>query len=237
MTGHDSPPIPIWLALLPAAAYFLAIGGCHLRRRPAALAGGWDGLALALAVAAAVVVGPFDLLVPPALDGIVRAGLGLVCFVLAALCIHLATRPRLVIYNVTLEQVRPIVAEVATSLDPLARWAGETVALPGREVQVHLDGRGGMRSVSLVAIGNRTASEGWAEFSRRTRRAVRQLRVRPSPWAPLFLAAGCCLAAIAAGIGGCSGDRPSGPAAVSEHPRPHPAPGVRHAGPRRSVRT
>lgn len=226
MMGHDLPLIPIWLALAPPAVYFLAIGVCHLRRRPAAIAGGWDGLVLALAVVAAVVAGPFDLLLPPALDRVVRGGLGLISFVLAALCVHLATRPRLVIYNATLEQVRPIVAEVAAALDPAARWAGETVALPGRDVQVHLDGRSGMRSVSLVAIGSRTGSEGWAEFSRRTRRAVRQLRVRPSPWAPLFLAAGCCLGAVGAGVGGCSRPRPSEPAAESARPRSHPAPGV-----------
>lgn len=188
--------MPIWPALLPPAVYLIAIGLLHLRRRPSAVAGGWDATAVALAVAAAVIVGPLDLLLPAA--GAWRWGLGLACFALVAVTVQLAMRPRLIVYNVSLEQLRPIVAQVATALDPAARWAGETVALPGRDVQVHLDGRGGMRSVSLVTLGSRTSPEGWAEFSRRTRRAVRQLRVRPSPWSALFLVAGGALIAVAA---------------------------------------
>jgi len=149
-----------------------------------------------------------------------------------ALMLLLAARPRLVVYNITLEQLRPVVAEIVAALDPTARWAGETVALPGRGIQVHLDGRGGMRSVSVVALGSRTSAEGWGEFSRRLRQAIRGLRVRPSPWAAVFGCGGCGLLAAAA-ILAClpAGRDPAAPAPSS----PPPASGARHAPAGRSV--
>jgi hypothetical protein len=230
--------MPIWPALLPPATYLIAIGLLHLRRRPAAVAGGWDAAAVALAAAAAVIVGPLDLLLPSSVTGAWRWGLGLACFALVAVTVQLATRPRLIVYNVSLEQLRPIVAQVATALDPAARWAGETVALPGRDVQVHLDGRGGMRSVSLVTLGSRTSPEGWADFSRRTRRAVRQLRVRPSPWAGPFLAAGAALvaAAVAAAWWSVAIPLPARPADTpSSLLPPSASTGAHHAGSRRPL--
>lgn len=230
--------MPIWPALLPPAAYLIVIGLLHLRRRPSAVAGGWDAAAVALAAASAVIVGPLDLLLPSSVAGAWRWGLGLACFALVAVTVQLATRPRLIVYNVSLEQLRPIVAQVATALDPAARWAGETVALPGRDVQVHLDGRGGMRSVSLVTLGSRTSPEGWAEFSRRTRRAVRQLRVRSSPWAAPFLAAGGALIAVAAAALWWSAVIPP-PGRPADMPSsllaPSASTGAHHAGSRRSL--
>jgi len=144
----------------------------------------------------------------------------------------LAARPRLVVYNITPEQLRPLVAEVVTTLDPTARWAGETVALPGRGIQVHLDGRGGMRSVSLVALGGRTSAEGWAEFSRRLRQAIRGLRVRTSPWAVVFGGCGCGLLAAAAVLALLPVFQAR---AATPAPSPPPASGVRHAPACRSL--
>ena len=190
--------LPLWPALVPPAVWLFAIAARHLRRRPTVVSGGWDLGLLAAALAGLAVVGPLELLQPPGLRGPWRLVLPLVlCALVAALAI-LASRPRLVVYNVSPEQIRPVVAQVAAALDPAARWAGETVALPGREVQVHLDGRGGMRSVSLVAVGTRTSPEGWAEFARRVRAAVRRVRVRKSPWAAVFIGLACGFLAAAA---------------------------------------
>lgn len=115
---------PIWPALVPLAAYFLAIGLLHLRRRPSALAGGWDAVGVSGAVAAAVVLGPIDLLLPASIVGAWRWVLAIGCFFLLVVTVQLASRPRLVVYNVSIEQLRPIVARVATALDPLALGRG-----------------------------------------------------------------------------------------------------------------
>lgn len=232
MTTWSFAAVPLWAAILPAAAYLLMLAGLHLRRRPSAMAGSSDLLLLAAGTAGLAVAGPLALL-QPVVGGTVWAALMLllgVGLVFAALL--LAARPRLVVYNITLEQLRPVVAEIVATLDPTARWAGETVALPGRGIQVHLDGRGGMRSVSVVALGGRTSAEGWAEFSRRLRQALRGLRVRSSPWAAVFGCCGCGLLAAAVTLA-ClsSGLDPAAPSTSS----PPPASGAHHDPPGRSL--
>lgn len=196
MTFPATPPL--WPALVPPGLYLVVIAIRHLRRRPTAVSGAADVALLAAALAGLVLVGPMELLQPAGVRGPWRAVLSLVLVVLAAALALLASRPRLVVYNVSLEQLRPVVARVATTLDPSARWAGETVALPAREVQVHLDARGAMRSVSLVAVGSRSSPESWADFTRGVRAAVRRVRVRANPWAAAFAAAGVAFLAAAA---------------------------------------
>jgi hypothetical protein len=217
MNPSSFASLPLWLACLPAGLYLLGIATLHLRRRPVAV----TGLAIA---------GPLELLQPVAVRGPWRLLLPAVLLALLVALAVLAARPRLVVYNISLDQLRPVVAEIASGIDAGARWAGETVALPGRDVQVHLDGRGGMRSVSLVAIGSRTSPEAWSEFSRRVRRAVRGLRVRRSPWGAVLAVLGLAVLAGSLWIA----LRPVGPA---PHPSNDPpsTPGVSHAGSRRPV--
>lgn len=155
------------------------------------------GARWALAVSGLAMVGPLALLMP------VTGGSPWSWPVLAflfALCVAvsvLVSRPRMVVYNITVEQFRPLVAEVVSSLDPKARWAGENAALPERGFQVHIEGNGSLRTVSVVNVGERSSPEGWGEFTRRLRRAVRGLPVRRSPWGGLFAVLGCGLIAAA----------------------------------------
>ena len=189
--------VPLWAALLPVAAYLVAVGCLHLRRRPVALSGHVDVALLTLGIAGMVIAGPLALLQPGAGTSAWTTAVLLLGFAVVVAGAVLAARPRMVIYNVGLDQMRPVVASVAASLDPTARWAGETAALPARGLQVHLDERGPARTVSVIAAG-RTSAEAWAEFSRRLRRAIRTIRVRPSPWAWAFLTAGFAVALASA---------------------------------------
>lgn len=184
----DAPPL--WAALVPPGLYLVVIAARHLGRRPTAVSGAAEVALLAAALAGLVLVGPMELLQPAGVRGPWRAVLSVVLVALAAALALLATRPRLVVYNVSLEQIRPVIAQVATMLDPSARWAGETVALPARDLQVHLDARGSMRSVSLVAVGTRSSPESWTEFTRGVRAAVRRVPVRANPWAAVFAGLG-----------------------------------------------
>jgi hypothetical protein len=171
-------------------------------------------------------------------------------FVLCVAVCVLVSRPRMVVYNITVEQFRPLVAEVVSSLDPKARWAGESAALPDRGFQLHIEGNGALRTVSIVNVGERSSAEGWGEFTRRLRRAVRGLRVRRSPWGALFACLGCgllvaatCLAIgpswLPSALTGVPTQRPSArpsaaPAAVPPLVPPTP-PGATDASPHRSV--
>lgn len=240
----DLTSLPLWIALVPLAIYLLVIATFHVRSCPTAVPGHWDLVLLALTVAGLGLGGPLALLQPAGVAGAWRWAVPLVTLALMVAVAMLASRPRLVIYNATGEHVRPIVAAVATELDPGARWAGETVALPDRGVQVHLDAAGGMRTVSLVAVGSRTSPEAWAEFSRRIRREVATLRVRASPWAAVFtaLAAGVLVLALWLAWRPFPPDssRPDSPAAVpAARPLPASLPLSEdvHADPRRPVGT
>lgn len=190
--------LPLGAAFLPLGLYLLALGWVHLRDRPLAIAGVWDGILLGASLVGLVTIGPIALVRPAAGSSAWSWPMLLLVFCLVvALCV-LVSRPRLIVYNITVEQIRPLVAEVATDLDPQVRWAGETVALPNRGFQVHLDGDGALRTVSLIAVGRRSAHEGWSEFSRRMRRTTRGLRVKASPWGAVCAALGAGLILLSA---------------------------------------
>jgi len=199
MTTSLHSPAP-WIALLPLGCYLLVLAWAHLRRQPLAVSGVFDGVMLAAAVSGLAVVGPLALLVP--VTGGSPWSWPVLAFLFAlcvAVCV-LVSRPRLVVYNITVEQFRPLVAEIVSSLDPKARWAGESAALPDRGFQLHIEGNGPLRTVSVVNVGERSSPEGWGEFTRRLRRGVRGLRVRRSPWGPLFACLGCGLLTAALGL-------------------------------------
>ena len=244
MTTSVHSPAP-WIALMPLGCYLLGLAWAHLRRRPLAVSGVFDGVMLAVAVSGLAVVGPLALLVP--VTGGSPWSWPVLAFLFAlcvAVCV-LVSRPRMVVYNINVEQFRPLVAEVVSSLDPKARWAGESAALPGRGFQLHIEGNGPLRTVSVVNVGERSSPEGWGEFTRRLRRAVRGLRVRRSPWGGLFACLGCgsLVAATWLAIGppgwspfmdGSPAARPSEP--PSSVPSPSaPPPGATDASSRRSV--
>ncbi|MFM7207324.1 MAG: hypothetical protein ACKO4T_11735 [Planctomycetaceae bacterium] len=188
--------VPLWAALLPLAAYLALIGGLNLRRRPVVLSGQADVALLACGLTGLVIAGPLAMIQPAAGMSAWTAVALLLAFALAVSFAMLAARPRMVVYNIGLDQMRPLVAAVVTALDPSARWAGETAALPARDLQVHLDDRGPARTVSVIAAG-RASAETWAEFSRRLRRTTRATRVSPNPWAWVFLAAAVGLTVFA----------------------------------------
>ena len=238
MTTSLHSPAP-WIALLPLALYLLGLAWAHLRRRPLAVSGVFDVAMLAAGVSGLAVVGPLALLVPVTggspWSWPVLAFLFVLC---VAICV-LVSRPRMVVYNITVEQFRPLVAEVVSALDPKARWAGESAALPDRGFQLHIEGNGPLRTVSIVNVGERSSAEGWGEFTRRLRRAVRLLRVRRSPWGSLFAALGGGLIVLAAWLALAPSSWPwavtgSPPAAAPTSPVT-PLPGATDATSRRSV--
>jgi len=191
--------IPLWAAVLPLGVYLAVLGCLHLRRRPTLLGGGQDLMLLALAVSGLVMAGPLALL-QPALGATPWAtGMLLLLFTLAVAVGILATRPRVVIYNMTVEQLRPILADVSSSLDVSSRWAGESVALPTRGLQVLMDGHGLAKSVSVVVVGSPTSAEAWTEFARRLRHAVSSLRVRRNAWGGTLVAVGLAIVTLAIG--------------------------------------
>ena len=185
--------LPFWIALVPLGVYCCVMGGLQLRHRPLVISAAWDSALLGLALSGLVAVGPLAA-IQPLLGGSPWGEIILLLLyaLVVAVCILFA-RPRLLIYNATVEQIRPLVAQNAAAVDPVVRWAGESVALPTLGLQAHVEGNGSLRTVSIVVLQSCEASEAWIDLSRRLRRMCRRLRVQPSPVGVIMLIVGCGL--------------------------------------------
>ena len=174
------------LALGPVAIYMLLLGVINLVRRPLVVSGGRDAAALGLAVSGLIFVGPTALLFPQSIAAhfgptgtkylwLMSVGLMAICLVTLLLIL----RPRLIIYNISVDQFRPILAEVVERIDADPRWAGDCLFLPGLGVQLHLESFGWMRNISLVSSGPKQDYQGWSRLEVELATALRGIEV---PW-------------------------------------------------------
>jgi hypothetical protein len=192
-------PLRLAIAVVPIAAYGLLLGLINLRRRPFLTSGGCDLLALGLALSGLMLIGPMELFRP---DSATRSfgnyiWLFLLLFYwLWLLLAMLVSRPRLVIYNISADELHPILAEAAARLDPAARWAGDQLALPGLGLQLHLDRFDLMRNVSLISSGGRQNIDGWRRLSSEMTQRLRTIRVKSNPRSAGFLLVSITLLAV-----------------------------------------
>ena len=157
-------PFRLYLAFGPVAIYLLLLGVVNLGRRPLLVSGGRDAAALALAVSGLVIVGPIELFFP--FDAAIKLGtvvwvllLGL--YFLCVLLWLLSLRPRLIVYNISIDKLRPVLADVVQQLDADAHWAGDGLVLHGLNVQLYIDDFAPLRAVSLISAGGRQSRAGW----------------------------------------------------------------------------
>jgi hypothetical protein len=144
--------------------YLLLLGAINLSRRPLLVSGVRDAASLALAVSGLIVIGPMDLFYPFAAEKWFGPHVWLMLLALYALVVVLwllLLRPRLVIYNISADKLRPILADLVNRLDPEARWAGDGLAIPGLGVQLYMDSFAALRSVSLISAGGNQDHSGW----------------------------------------------------------------------------
>ncbi|MBN2584050.1 MAG: hypothetical protein JXL80_13375 [Planctomycetes bacterium] len=192
-------PFRFCLALGPVAIYVLLLGAINFSRRPLLVPGTRDAAALGLAVSGFLIVGPIELFFPDAAAVRFEAFVWLLLLALYALClllILLLLRPRLIIYNISADQVRSILAELVEQLDPNARWAGDTLALPGLGVQLHVDYVAAMRNVSLSSVGPHQNHAGWRRLETALAPALSQVEVRRNPGGAGLLGAGVLMATL-----------------------------------------
>ena len=93
----------------------------------------------------------------------------------------LMLRPRLVIYNISADKLRPILADVVARLDADARWAGDSLVLPNLGVQLSIDNFLTMRNVSLKSVGGNQDLHGWHRLEQRLTVALSQEKVSRNP--------------------------------------------------------
>lgn len=192
-------PLHLCIALGPLAVYLLLLGCINLSRRPFVTTGARDIAALGVAISGFVVAGPMELFLPEA--AALRFGgfvwiLLLAFYVLTLTLVVLLLRPRLVIYNVTPEQLRPILAEVVEDLDRQARWAGESLVLPQIGVQLHVESFSPLRNAQLVAAGPQQSYAGWKRLEIALADALRRAQGTPNSYGYALILSGVILVGL-----------------------------------------
>jgi hypothetical protein len=157
-------PFRLCVALGPVVIYLFLLAAINLFRRPLLVSGTRDAAALGLAVSGLALVGPVDLFLP--VSASIAFGpfvwvFAIALYALSLMLILLLLRPRLVVYNISAQELRPVLASLAAGLDDEPRWAGNALALPNLGVQLYLEWAHGMRTVSLISTGNRQSNPGW----------------------------------------------------------------------------
>jgi hypothetical protein len=178
-------PFHLLMALGPVSVYLLLIGRINLSRRPFVTTGARDAFALAVATTGLMMAGPLQLFMPEGAAAYLGAWIWLPLmglYLLTALLLSLLMRPRLLIYNVTGEQLRPVLEAVASQLDADRRWAGGSLYMPNLGLQLVVEPAPGMRHVQLIAAASAQQDlGGWRRLELALKESLRSVEVRPNP--------------------------------------------------------
>lgn len=193
-------PLHLAIAVTPLGGYFLILSLMRLWSGPRVVSGIQDTVWVAVAISGLVVAGPLELFMPEAAavrfhEFVWVLLLGLYSMVVTLLA--LLMRPRLVIYNLSAETLRPVLSEVVGRLDRDARWVGQGVVLPTLGVQLSIEADQTSRSVQLVAAGNQQSYAGWRQLEQATREALRGVPAARSGHAWLLLLSGVAMLVVA----------------------------------------
>lgn len=194
-------PLHFCIAAAPLAVYFALLGIINMTRRPFITTGPRDAAALGIGLSGLMVAGPMELFFPA--NAAQWAGIFVWPLLLAfyGLCVSLLVllmRPRIVIYNMSYDRLRPILGDLANEIDGKSRWSGDNLYIPSINVQLHVESNPLMLNVQLVSTGNRQSFEGWRKLEQKLKLAVRDVRSRANA---LGLGLLIVAAFIAAGTG------------------------------------
>lgn len=192
-------PLRLCIALGPLAVYLLVIGAVNLRKRPFVITGARDTAALGVGVSGMLLVGPIELLLPPqtidrfGANGWMLWGMIIVMYALVLSLWVMLARPRITIYNTTLDTFRPVLAEALDVLEAEPRWAGNSVCLARLGVELHMEATPAMRNVTLAAAGEQQNYAGWRLLEHAIRARLRTVEARPNAWGAALAALGLLL--------------------------------------------
>ncbi len=179
----DIDPLRLGISVVPLTVYLLMMGIVNLMSRPFVTTGARDTAAVAIGIIGLMIVGPMELFFPEGAALRFGAWVWVLLIAFYGLCVAMAVllmRPRIVVYNTSMEQVRPILASTVAQMDSKARWTGDSLLIPSLNVHLHLEGFSFLRNVQLVAVGHRQSYEGWRKLERILRDAIRPVRTFPS---------------------------------------------------------
>jgi len=176
-------PLHFCIGAAPLAVYLLMIGLINLSAKPFITTGARDAAALGIGVSGLVIAGPMELFFP---EGAASQFGGFVWFMLIlfyGLCVSLIVllmRSRIVIYNLSSDQLLPSLKSVAHRLDKQARWAGDSLMMPNLKVHLHVESSDWARNIQLCAGGSQQSYEGWRVLEQALRTELNSVKVAPN---------------------------------------------------------
>jgi len=177
-------PLHLCIAMGPLSVYLMLIGWINLSSRPFVTSGTRDLIALAIALSGLVVAGPLELFMPETAAVYFQAWIWpplISLYLLCATLVAMLMRPRIVVYNVTAEQLYPVLESAAAELGPERRWVGHSLVMPQLGVHLNLEQFGPMRNVQLVSVGGRQDLVAWRRLELELRKGLRDLKVGINP--------------------------------------------------------
>ena len=177
-------PLHLSIALGPLSIYFIGLGLMNLSSRPLMVSGTRDAGVLGLAVSGFMVSGPMELFMPEsaaASFGWYIWPLLLALYGLCLMLVLLTLRPRIMIYNITTERLRPLLEDLATRLDGDSAWAGDSLTLPNLSVHLHVETSMTMRNAQLAAVGWRQSHQGWQQLRAALKAALAEVKIASNP--------------------------------------------------------
>lgn len=176
-------PLHFCIAVAPLAVYLLLIGLLNLSTKPFVTTGARDAAALGIGISGLVVAGPMELFFPEGAASQFGGWVWLMLIIFYGLCISLVVllmRSRIVIYNLSIDQLMPILKGVAHRLDKDSRWAGDSLMMPNLKVNLSVEAADWLRNIQLCAGGNQQSFEGWRQLEIELRKEISESKVRPN---------------------------------------------------------
>ncbi|MCA9137443.1 MAG: hypothetical protein KDB00_11810 [Planctomycetales bacterium] len=150
-------PVYWLIALIPLIAYLLLLGLIRLSGRVLITTGGRDIAAVGFSVAGLIAIGPGELFFPKAAAGVFGPWVWLALATFYGLIVSLlslTSRPRLVVYGRTPDQMLEPLLQASLELDPEATSDPETlqVLLPSLRVHLRAAGHRAIDSTSIESF-------------------------------------------------------------------------------------
>ena len=192
-------PVRTTIALGPLCVYLVLIGWLNLSKRPFVTSGARDVLALAVSLAGLVAIGPIELFMPEQAAALMGPKIWIpliLLYLLVASLISMVMKPRIIVYNMSADEIRPIVGSVVSDLDQDSRWAGDSVCLPKLQIQFYLQTHPAMRNVQIVATNGEQNLTSWKMLESHLQKAMGGVSVSMNPRAVLFFIAASIMSGV-----------------------------------------
>ncbi|REK08271.1 MAG: hypothetical protein DWQ37_20735 [Planctomycetota bacterium] len=172
------------LAFGPLAIYLSLLGIVNLSHRPLLISGTRESLSLGLALMGLAIVGPMQLFMPQ--EAAARFGqyVWLLLFGFYVLCLTLIimlSRPRLIVYNISPDELKVALDAAARRIDADAVWVGRTLSLPLARVHLHVENFPPLGNVALLATTDDQSVAGWKRLEASLRESLAETSVTVQP--------------------------------------------------------